>query len=63
MAANGTTVLWLGSDYEEMANIAGRVVTVVDGTLGTELSGDALTTTDITAAVIGARQATGESPS
>ena len=31
MAANGTTVLWLGSDYEEMAHIADRVVTVTDG--------------------------------
>jgi ribose transport system ATP-binding protein len=60
MAAKGTTVLWLGSDYEEMAHIADRVVTVSEGTVGAELSGDALTAADITAAVIGARQAMGE---
>lgn len=60
MAANGTAVLWLGSDYEEMAHIADRVLTVSEGSLGTELSGYALTAADITAAVIGARQAMGE---
>ena len=52
MARAGTSVLWFAGDYEEMAEIADRVLVVAEGRVTGELTLQRLNAADITAAVV-----------
>jgi ribose transport system ATP-binding protein len=57
----GMSVLWVSSDFDELATVSDRVVVVSGGVAVSTVSGADITPEAITTAVYGAARATGES--